>query len=227
MQELVIATTNKGKLREIRELLKDLDIKVTSLADYPDAPLVEEDGKTFSQNALKKAATIALYTGKLTLGEDSGIEVKALGNQPGIYSARFAGERAGDERNNRKLLRLLKGVPFEKRRARYCCFAALVDGKKIIDIVNGSCGGFISLRAKGKNGFGYDPLFFIPRYNKTFGELAPSVKARISHRARALAKAKKILNRYCRPCASLRAWDKCAQSLMFVALCSFISDVLI
>lgn len=198
MQELVIATTNKGKLREIQELLKGLDFKVTSLADYPDAPLVEEDGKTFSQNAVKKAATIALYTGKLTMGEDSGIEVKALGNQPGIYSARFSGEGASDEKNNRKLLRLLKGVPFEKRRARYRCFAALVDGKRIVDIVSGSCSGLIAPRAKGKNGFGYDPLFFIPRCNKTFGEIDPSVKARISHRARALAKVKEVLKEYCK-----------------------------
>ncbi len=198
MDELVIATTNKGKLREIKELLKDLAIKVTSLADYPDAPIVEEDGKTFSQNALKKAATIALYTKKLTLGEDSGIEVQALGNKPGIYSARFSGEGAGDEKNNRKLLRLLRGVPPSKRRARYRCFAALVDGKGIVDIVSGSCSGIIAPRARGKNGFGYDPLFLIPRYQKTFGELDPSVKAKISHRARALAKVKKVLDKYCK-----------------------------
>ena len=196
MIELIIATTNAGKLREIKELLKDFDLKVTSLADYPDAPAVEEDGKTFSQNALKKAATIALYTKKLTLGEDSGIEVKALGNKPGIHSARFSGEGANDEKNNRKLLRLLRGVPLKKRRARYRCFAALVDGKGIVDIVNGSCSGIIAPRARGKNGFGYDPLFFISRYQKTFGELDPSVKAKISHRARALAKVKKVLNKY-------------------------------
>ena len=114
MHELIIATTNQGKLREIRELLKDLDVKITSLSDYPDAPRVEKDGKNFAQNALKKAATIALYTGKLTLGEDSGLEVKALGNKPGIYSARFslpkankslgraysAGNGATDKKNN-------------------------------------------------------------------------------------------------------------------------------
>lgn len=196
MIELVIATTNAGKLREIKELLKDLDLKVTSLSDYPDAPKVEEDGKNFAQNALKKAATIAMYTGKLTLGEDSGLEVKALGNKPGIYSARFSGTNATDKKNNAKLSRLLRGVPLKERQARYRCCAALVDGHQIIDVVSGSCAGLIALKGKGSNGFGYDPLFFIPRYNKTFGELDPAVKARISHRAKALRKIKKVLSKY-------------------------------
>lgn len=196
MQELIVATTNAGKLREIKELLKDLDFKITSLSDYPDAPNIEEDGKTFAQNALKKAATIALYTGKLTLGEDSGLEVKVLGNKPGIYSARFSGTGATDKKNNAKLLRVLRGVPLQRRRARYRCFAALVDGRGIIGVVSGTCAGLIALHGRGKNGFGYDPLFFLPRHNKTFGELDPSMKARISHRARALVKIKKILERY-------------------------------
>ncbi|MBI5024797.1 MAG: XTP/dITP diphosphatase [Candidatus Omnitrophica bacterium] len=196
MHELIIATTNQGKLREIRELLKDFVLKITSLSDYPDAPKVEEDGKNFAQNALKKAATIALYTGKLTLGEDSGLEVKALDNKPGIHSARFSGADATDKKNNAKLLRVLRGAPLRKRQARYRCFAALVDGKGVIDVVNGSCAGLVALRGRGKNGFGYDPLFFLPRYNKTFGELAPAIKARISHRARALSKVKKVLKKY-------------------------------
>jgi len=205
LKELIIATTNPGKLREIKELLKDFDLKITSLSDYPDAPKIEEDGTSFAQNALKKAATIALYTGKLTLGEDSGLEVRALGNKPGIYSARFAGVNATDKKNNAKLLRLLRGVPLKKRQARYRCFAALVDGKPacrtgrgVIDVVNGSCAGFIAPKGKGSNGFGYDPLFFIPRYNKTFGELAPAIKAKISHRARALRKVEKVLKKYCK-----------------------------
>jgi XTP/dITP diphosphohydrolase len=195
MKELVIATTNKGKLREIRELLADFDVKITSLADYPQAPVVEEDGKTFAQNALKKAATIALYTGKLTVGEDSGLEVKALGNRPGIYSARFSGEGATDRKNNLKLLRSLKGVALKKRTARYRCFAALVDGKRIIDVVNGTCSGLIGFRSKGKNGFGYDPLFILPKYGQTFGQLDPAIKAKISHRAKAFKKLKKVLGK--------------------------------
>ncbi|MBI3617558.1 MAG: non-canonical purine NTP pyrophosphatase [Candidatus Omnitrophica bacterium] len=167
MHELIIATTNQGKLREIRELLKDFDLKITSLSDYPGAPKIEEDGKNFAQNALKKAATIALYTGKLTLGEDSGLEVKALDNKPGIHSARFSGADATDKKNNAKLLRVLRGVPLRKRQARYRCFAALVDGKGVIDVVSGSCAGVIALKGKGKNGFGYDPLFFLPRSTKS------------------------------------------------------------
>jgi len=196
MTELIIATKNKGKLREIKELLKDVDLKITSLADYPDAPDIEEDGKTFEQNALKKAATIALYAKKLTLGEDSGIEVKVLRGKPGIHSARFSGPKATDIKNNQKLLRSLQGVPLLKRQARYRCFAALVDGNGIIDVVSGQCSGLITTKAKGQNGFGYDPYFLISRYNKTFGELDPAVKAKISHRARALKKIKVTLKKY-------------------------------
>jgi len=195
-KELIVATTNKGKLREIKDLLKDLPLMIRSLADFPDAPKIIEDGHTFIQNALKKAATIALYTGKLTLGEDSGLEVKALENKPGIYSARFSGPNATDKKNNQKLLRSLRGVPFDQRQARYRCSAALVDSEGIIDVVDRRCSGLITFRSKGKNGFGYDPLFFLPRYNKTFGELDPSIKAKISHRARALAKIKKSLQKY-------------------------------
>lgn len=196
MVELLVATKNKGKLREIKELLSDFDLKITSLADYPNAPEIVEDGKTFSQNALKKAATIALYTKKLTLGEDSGLEVKALGNRPGVYSARYAGEGATDRKNNLKLLRELKKFPLKKRQARYRCFAALVDGKEIIDISSGSCEGLIGFRSQGENGFGYDPVFIIPQYNKTFGQLASAIKSKISHRAKALKKIKSILKRY-------------------------------
>ena len=198
MTELVVATTNKGKLREIKELLKGLDLNITSLADYPDAPKIAEDGKTFEENALKKAATIALYTKKLTLGEDSGIEVKVLNGAPGIHSARFSGAHATDGKNNLKLLRSLKKVPSKKRQARYRCYAALVDGHGIIDVVNGQCSGVITRRARGNNGFGYDPYFLIVRYNKTFGELDPALKAKVSHRARALKKVRTILQKYLR-----------------------------
>ena len=196
MKELLVATRNKKKLAEIKELLADLPLIIISLDDYPDMPEIEEDGDSFAANALKKAATIALYTGKLTMGEDSGLEVAALGQAPGIYSARYSGPDATDEKNNRKLLKELKKVPLAKRQARYQCYVALVDGKKIIDIVSGRCRGVITRGAKGKNGFGYDPLFLIPRYNKTFGELPSTVKARISHRARALKKFRKVIQKY-------------------------------
>ncbi|MBF0484641.1 MAG: XTP/dITP diphosphatase [Candidatus Omnitrophica bacterium] len=196
MIELVIATKNAGKLREIKELLAGLPYKVTSLADYPDAPEIIEDGHTFAENALIKAWVIAQYTGKLTLGEDSGIEVEALDNQPGIYSARFSDPNATDKKNNSKMLRMLKKIPLKKRQACYRCFIAIVDGEQLVASVNGKCQGLIALEPKGKNGFGYDPLFFIPRYRKTFGELDPKIKARISHRAIALKKLKKFLREW-------------------------------
>ncbi len=196
MTDLIVATKNQGKLREIKELLKDFDFNIISLLDFPDVPQVEEDGKTFAQNAIKKAVTIAMYTKKLTLGEDSGLEVKALGNKPGIHSARFASEKATDKENNKKLLKSLKNVPLNKRQARYRSFVAIVDSKRIIDIVNGSCSGIIAKEEKGTNGFGYDPLFIIPKYKKTFGELDSAIKAKISHRARALRKVKQVLIKY-------------------------------
>lgn len=197
MKELLVATRNRKKLQEIKELLSECNLNVTSLFDYPDCPIIEEDGKTFEQNAIKKAATIALYTKKLTMGEDSGLEVKALGNKPGIYSSRYSGVGATDKKNNAKLLRALKGIPLKKRTARYRCAIALVDAKGIIDVVQARCGGVIDLRSKGKNGFGYDPVFLIPKYQKTFGELDPALKAKISHRARALKKFRKSVQEYC------------------------------
>ena len=196
MKELLVATRNLKKFKEIKELLSDLKIKVTSLADYPDAPQIEEDGKTFSQNAIKKAATLSLYTKKLVMGEDSGLEVKALKNAPGVYSARFSGPRATDATNNAKLLKLLKKVPLKQRQARYRCCVALTDATGVIGVVSGSCQGQIAWRAQGTNGFGYDPLFLISKSGKTFGELDPSIKAKISHRARALKKAKYLIGKY-------------------------------
>lgn len=193
MKELVIATTNQGKLRELRELLSDLDIHVTSLADYPDAPEVIEDGDSFQANALKKAETIAAFTGKLTMGEDSGLEVEALNNRPGIYSARYSGENATDEKNNQKLMQELQDVPDEKRVARYRSCIALVEDGQTIAIVEGDCVGQIATEARGSNGFGYDPYFIIPQYGKTFGELDPSIKAGMSHRSKALKKVKVML----------------------------------
>ncbi|MCK5580288.1 MAG: XTP/dITP diphosphatase [Candidatus Omnitrophica bacterium] len=199
MKELLVATANKGKLREIRNLLKDFDFKITSLADYSGMPEIIEDGKTFRQNAIKKALTIAQHTGKFVMGEDSGLEVEALGNRPGVYSARFAGEHADDKKNNAKLLRSLRGVPLAERQARYQCFVAIAENDKVVGVVSGRCGGLIAERLRGENGFGYDPLFLVPRYNKTFGELDPAIKSRISHRSRALKKTRKILEEYLYP----------------------------
>lgn len=196
MKTLIVATTNKGKLREIKELLKDLPIKVKSLTDYKNLPRIIEDGKTFRANALKKALTISRDTNMLVLGEDSGIEVKALNNRPGVFSARYSGPNATDKKNNLKMLRELKGKPLFKRQARYRCVAALTEGDKIIAIVSGACDGLIAEHSAGKNGFGYDPLFFIPKYNKTFGQLDPVIKAEMSHRAKAMKKMTRVLVEY-------------------------------
>lgn len=196
MRELIVATKNAGKLREIRALLSGLSIKVTSLADYPSAPEIVEDGATFAANAAKKALTVSRYTGKLVMGEDSGLEVASLDNAPGVYSARFSGPQATDHTNNLKLLRALRGVPLDQRQARYRCCVAIAEGDTLIQTVSGRCSGLIGLRPRGTHGFGYDPLFLLPRYQQTFGELDPAVKSRLSHRARALKKLRAFFEAY-------------------------------
>jgi XTP/dITP diphosphohydrolase len=194
--ELLVATRNKKKLQEIRELLVGLDLKVTFLADYNDMPEIIEDGKTFEANAAIKACTIAQYAKKLVLGEDSGLEVKALGNRPGVYSARYSGAGATDKKNNLKILRELKGVPLKKRAARYRCAVALADAKGLIGVVSGSCSGLIGFKSRGASGFGYDPLFVIEKYGKTFAELGLLIKHKMSHRFKALKKARGLMARY-------------------------------
>ncbi len=196
MKELVIASRNKGKVKEIKELLANLPFKVTSLLDYPHIPQIIEDGKTYRANALKKACSVARTTRKMAMSDDSGIEVKALGNAPGIYSSRFAGKGASEKARNKKLFAMLKGVPLHKRQARYRCVVALVNAKgQELGVVQGTCSGYVTTRNIGKNGFGFDPLFLLKRYNKTFGQLSPALKAKISHRARALKKFRLLLDR--------------------------------
>ena len=194
--ELLVATRNKKKLKEIKEILSGLQLKITSLADYKDMPRIVEDGKTFAQNAIIKASTIAQFTKKLVLGEDSGLQVKALGNRPGVYSARYSGAGATDKKNNSKLLKELKNVPLKKRRARYQCSVALADAGGVIGVVMGQCDGIIGVSPKGHLGFGYDPLFVIEKYKKTFAELGPEIKHTMSHRYKALAKLSLLMERY-------------------------------
>jgi len=195
-QELVVATKNKKKLSEIRDLLKGLDVKISSLADYADCPRIVENGKTFRENAAKKAKKIARFSGKLTLGEDSGLCVEALGGRPGIYSSRFSGKDKSDSKNNLKLLRLLGDLPLKKRKAHYVCAVALADKRGIIKVVEGRCNGLIGFEMRGKSGFGYDPLFIIPAYQKTFAELGLKLKHGISHRFRALRKSRGVIQKY-------------------------------
>lgn len=196
MTELIVATKNKKKLEEIKAILKDLDLKIISLADYPRAPRIIENGRTFQENAIKKAVKIARFTRKLTLGEDSGLKVKALAGKPGIYSSRFAGKDKNDFKNNLKVLKLLGDLPLPRRRAGYVCAVALADADGLIRAVEGRCSGIIGFKPKGHFGFGYDPLFIIPKYKKTFAELGPKIKHKISHRFKALKKAKAIIQSY-------------------------------
>ncbi len=196
MKELVVASRNKGKVREIKELLANLSFKVTSLLDYPHIPEIIEDGKTYRANALKKAREVARATGKMAMSDDSGIEVKALGYAPGIYSSRFAGTGVSEKARNKKLFAMLKGVPFSQRQARYRCVVALVNARgQELGVVQGTCSGYVTTMEQGHNGFGFDPLFLLKRYNKTFGQLPPELKAKISHRARALKKFRRLLDR--------------------------------
>ncbi|MFH1199321.1 MAG: RdgB/HAM1 family non-canonical purine NTP pyrophosphatase [Candidatus Omnitrophota bacterium] len=194
--KLIVATQNKKKLEEIKEILKSLKLEISSLADYPLSPCTIENGKTFQANAIKKARTIARFTGELTLGEDSGLCVDALGGAPGVKSARFSGADKSDDKNNAKLLQLLGNLPLGKRKAHYVCAVALADKDGLIGVVEGKCNGVIAVEAKGEAGFGYDPLFVIPKYRKTFAELGMRIKHKMSHRYHALKKAQGILKKY-------------------------------
>lgn len=173
-----------------------MHLNITSLADYPHSPRIIENGRTFRENAVKKAVKIARFSGKLTLGEDSGLCVDALGGEPGVYSSRFSGKNKSDPQNNRKLLRLLQGRPPKERKAHYACAVALAGPRGLIGVVEGECSGRIGFEPKGRFGFGYDPLFVIPAYKKTFAQLGPRIKHKISHRFRALRKAESLLATY-------------------------------
>ena len=162
--ELLVVTKNKKKLEEIKEILKDTDLEITSLAQCPKAPRIVENGYTFKENAVKKAVKIARFSQKLTLGEDSGLCVDALDGRPGIYSSRFSGKDKSDMKNNLKLLKLLGDLPLNKRRAHYVCAVALADKDELVGVVEGRCNGIIGWEMKGHFGFGYDPLFIIPKY---------------------------------------------------------------
>lgn len=193
MFEIVISSRNREKKRELKALLKGLEIKILDLSDFPGVPIVKEIGKTFEMNAKAKAVKIAKFTKRLTLADDSGLVVNALGGKPGVRSARFAGDNATYGENNRKLLKLLKGVPKQKRGAKFVSVIAIADPKGIVGAVRGECSGRITLGPRGTKGFGYDPIFFSPRFNKTFAEISPSQKNSISHRGRALKKARVVI----------------------------------
>lgn len=188
---LVLATRNRGKVLEFQDLLKDLDVVVRPVSDYPGTYEVEEDGDTFEANAIKKARAAAEQTGEIAMADDSGLEVDALGGDPGVRSARYSG--GGDAANNQKLLSKLEGVPDERRTARFRCAVAIATPQGEVYTASGSCEGYIAHEPRGTRGFGYDPLFVAPEFGKTFAELTEEEKNRISHRARAVEAAKDAL----------------------------------
>lgn len=198
--KLLIATKNEKKYRELKTLVEEnlnpderSRFEIVSLAHFPNVEEVVEDGDTFEENAVKKAVGYAKQTGMLTLAEDSGLAVEALNGEPGVYSARFAGEGKKDLENCEKVLRLMEGVPFEKRTAKFICVAALADNGSLIAAKNGEVSGLISTEVKGSGGFGYDPLFFFPPYKKTLAEVSQEMKDKVSHRSKAILELKVAL----------------------------------
>jgi len=196
MRELVIATKNQKKLYELKRYLKDVRAKILSLKDFKAVPKIIEDQHTFKKNAMKKALTISRFTKGLVLADDSGLVVKALNGRPGVRSSRFAGLRKRDKINNLKLLNLLRRIPLKRRQAKFVCAVAIADNGRIVKAIEEDCKGFVAFSTKGPYGFGYDPLFLIPKYKKTFGELGLKVKDKMSHRAKALKKAREFLKKY-------------------------------
>ncbi len=178
---IVIATKNKGKLREFRSILADAYDEIFSLADFDEVPKIEETGLSFRENAFIKAKTTSDFLSMDAIGDDSGLVVDALGGAPGIYSARYAGEGASDDDNNEKLLSELKGE--KNRSARFVCCISLVLVNGTQEFFEGECRGQIIQEKRGQSGFGYDPVFYVSQYQKTMAELGPDIKNRISHRA--------------------------------------------
>jgi XTP/dITP diphosphohydrolase len=190
---LLIATRNQGKKAEYAEILGDLSLGLVTLDDLGIDTEVDETGSTYVENALLKARSYAQQAQTLTLADDSGLEVDALGGEPGVQSARYGGPGASDEDRYRLLLQRLAGVPEEERTARFRCVIALVwpDGRE--ELVEGTCEGLITREPRGSHGFGYDPVFFVPELGRTMAELPSEIKNCISHRARAAQKAHAIL----------------------------------
>ncbi len=190
----MLATTNRHKAAELQVLLSDVGVRIRTLAEFPDAPEVVEDGTTCEANAIKKATAIANHTGLPAMADDTGLMVEALGGRPGVYAARYAGEQATYEDNCRKLLGELQGVPVAKRGARFVTVVAFVPRPGVqAQVVEGALDGVIAEQPAGTYGFGYDPVFVVPELGKTLAQLTSGEKNRISHRARALAKVREIL----------------------------------
>lgn len=196
MRPLIIASKNKGKIDEFKDLLDEYDIEVKSLLDYPDIPDVEETGMTFRENAALKARTIGEHLNCPVIADDSGLMIDALDGRPGVYSARYAGEKTDDKSNNLKVLKEMESVDEDERSARYIAVLAFYRPGEDIIFNEGYCEGEITFGERGNNGFGYDPIFLPKGYTKTMGELKSFEKNIISHRAEALHQFKKWLNEH-------------------------------
>jgi len=195
-RRLLLATTNRGKIRELKKLLRGLPLKIESLEQYPEYGKYRETGKTFEENSRGKCLYYSRRYPGLVLAEDSGLEVEALQGQPGVRSARFSGPGATDEKNIQKLLKLLSGVPPSRRRARFVCVATLGQRGRVIKTFKGQVRGVILGQPDGRRGFGYDPVFYYPPLKKTFARLTSEEKNRVSHRGRALSKLLRFLKTY-------------------------------
>jgi len=195
MRKLLVATTNRGKADEYRELLAGLDFDLLRLDQAGITQEAEEEHATFEENARSKAVFYADLSGLLTLADDSGLEVDALGGEPGVRSSRYAGDNATDADRVNFLLNKLMDVPLSARQARFRCAIAIAEPHGRVWLTEGECAGGIALEPKGENGFGYDPIFYVPEHGKTIAELSPSVKNSISHRGRAAALARPILEK--------------------------------
>jgi len=191
--KVVLATHNQHKVKEIMAIFTDVPIQFVTLDEFPGAPDVVEDGKTLEDNAQKKAYQIAKFTKQISLADDSGLEVDFLDGMPGVISARFAGATASFADNNNKLLKLMKGVPTEHRKARFRCVMALAVPEGATQTVEGALSGYITDRPRGEEGFGYDPVFLVPDQGKTLAELGPTLKNSLSHRYKALQAMRPIL----------------------------------
>ena len=195
MTKLLLATGNQAKLKELRSLLCDLPYELVTLTEVGISVKVDESGNSLEENARLKATIFADKSQLLTLADDSGLEVDALGGQPGVLSARYAGENASDSERIDYLLSRLKGVPWEQRRAHFKCVIAIATPDGQVEFSSGACRGIITLKPRGEQGFGYDPVFYLPELGKTMAELPLEVKNRVSHRGKAVRKARRVLER--------------------------------
>jgi XTP/dITP diphosphohydrolase len=193
--KIVLATRNPHKVQEITTILPEPGVEWIPYASLANAPPLKEEGSSLGENAAAKAEAGAAFTGLITLAEDSALAVDALGGAPGVRSARFLGEGATDYERNQEILRQLRTYPWHGRTARFLCVVAVARPGSRTDFAEGVCEGYIAWEPKGTAGFGYDPIFFVPEYRKTLAELGPTVKNRISHRAKALAACREILTR--------------------------------